>query len=118
METPGVSSLGVPGVPWHTQILADQLALFQPRGTDYANLITTGIPGFSDLLTALDPLYVIYKNVCTKQVPKFHKHSNFCNLVNTILKPQKLLTTQMSMCFAVCSSWFYFKFYEISLLSK
>ena len=49
----GLSSLGVPGVPWHTQILADQLTLFQPGGTDYANLITTGTPGFSDLLTAL-----------------------------------------------------------------
>ena len=26
------SSLGVPGVPWHTQNLADQLTLFQPGG--------------------------------------------------------------------------------------
>ena len=40
----GLSSLGVPGVPWHTQILADQLTLFQPGGTDYAHLITTGTP--------------------------------------------------------------------------
>ena len=29
-----------------------QLTLFQPGGTDYAHLITTGPPGFSDLLTA------------------------------------------------------------------
>ena len=43
----------MPGVPWHTQILADQLTLFQPRGTDYAHLITTGTLGFSDLTTAL-----------------------------------------------------------------
>ena len=43
----------MPGVPWHTQILADQLTLFQPGGTDYAHLITTGTPGFSDLPTAL-----------------------------------------------------------------
>ena len=50
----GVSSLGVPRVPWHTQILTDQLTLFQPRGTDYAHLFTTGTPGFSDLPTALD----------------------------------------------------------------
>ena len=50
MKDPGVSSLGVPGVPW---ILADQLTLFQPGGTDYAHLITTGTPGFSDLPTAL-----------------------------------------------------------------
>ena len=49
----GLSSLGVPGVPWHTQILADQLTLFQPRGTDYAHLTTTGTPRFSDLPTAL-----------------------------------------------------------------
>ena len=38
---------------WCTQILADQLTLFQPGGTDYAHLITTGTPGFSDLPTAL-----------------------------------------------------------------
>ena len=49
----GLSSLGVPGVPWHTQYLANQLTLFQPGGTDYAHLITTGTPGFSDLPTAL-----------------------------------------------------------------
>ena len=40
-------------LPWHTQILADQLTLFQPGGTNYAHLITTGTPGFSDLPTAL-----------------------------------------------------------------
>ena len=28
----GVSSLGVPGVPWHPQILTDQLTLSQPGG--------------------------------------------------------------------------------------
>ena len=48
-----VSSLGEPGIPWHTQILADQLTLFLPEGIDYAHLITTGTPGFSDLPTAL-----------------------------------------------------------------
>ena len=41
LNTPGLSSLGVPGVPWHTQILADQLTLFQVGGTNYAHLITT-----------------------------------------------------------------------------
>ena len=50
----GLSSLGVPGVPWHAQILADQLTLFQPGGIDYAHLIATGTPGFSDLLKALE----------------------------------------------------------------
>ena len=34
-------SLGVPGVPWHTQMLTDHLTLLQPGGTDYAPLITT-----------------------------------------------------------------------------
>ena len=43
----------MPGVPWHTQILVAQLTLFHPGGTDYANLITAGTPGFSDLPTAL-----------------------------------------------------------------
>ena len=42
--------------PWgHPQILADQLTLSQPGGTDYAHLITTGTPRFSDLPTALHP---------------------------------------------------------------
>ena len=33
--------------------MADQLTLSQPEGTNYAHLITTGTPGFSDLPTAL-----------------------------------------------------------------
>ena len=36
-----------------SQILADQLTLSQPRGTDYAHHITTGTPGFSDTPAAL-----------------------------------------------------------------
>ena len=35
----GLSSVGVPGVPWHPQILADWLTLSQPRGADYAHQI-------------------------------------------------------------------------------
>ena len=41
-----LSSLGVPGVPWHPQILADQLTLFQPRGADYAHQIILAPPDF------------------------------------------------------------------------
>ena len=41
IDSTGVSS---PGVPWDTQILVDQLTLFQSGGTDYAHLITTGPP--------------------------------------------------------------------------
>ena len=52
-DSAGPSSLGVPGVPGHTQILADHLTLFQPGGKDFAHLITNGTPGFSDLKTAL-----------------------------------------------------------------
>ena len=47
----GLSSLGVPGVPWHPQILAHQLTLNQ--GGRLCPHITTGTPGFSDLPTAL-----------------------------------------------------------------
>ena len=54
IEKPGLSSLGVRGVPWQPQILADQLTLSQPGGADYAQQITTGTPGFSDLPTALE----------------------------------------------------------------
>ena len=50
VQNSGVSSLGVPGVPWHT--------LFQPRGTDYAHLIKLAPPGFSDLPKALGLLIV------------------------------------------------------------
>ena len=54
---------------WHTQILADQLTLFQPGGTDYAHLITTGTPGFSDLSTAL---YTAIIHMPNPQTPKHH----------------------------------------------
>jgi hypothetical protein len=50
---PGLSSLGVPGVPWHLQILADQLTLSQLGGKDYTHHITIGTPRFSDLPMAL-----------------------------------------------------------------
>ena len=63
----GLSSLGVPGVPWHTQILAGQLTLFKPGGTNYAHLITTGKPGFSDLTTALWVEIKIYGACCLVQ---------------------------------------------------
>ena len=49
----GLSSLGVPGVPWYPQILADQLTLPQLGGADYAHHITTGTPGISNLATSL-----------------------------------------------------------------
>ena len=39
-------------VPWHPQILADQLTLSQPGWIDYAHLITTGTPRLSDFLMA------------------------------------------------------------------
>ena len=52
----GLSSLGVPGEPWHPQILKDQLTLFQPGGTNYAHLITTGTPRFTDLPTVLESI--------------------------------------------------------------
>ena len=64
----GVSSLGVPGLPRHTQILADQLTLFQPGGTDCAHLITTGTPGFSDLPTALESKYLLHPDKSIKRL--------------------------------------------------
>ena len=55
-QVPGVMSLAVPGVPW-------QLTLFQPRGTDYAHLITTGTPRFSDILTALGTTKIYFYKI-------------------------------------------------------
>ena len=50
IAVPGLSSLGVPGVPWHPQILADQLTLSQPRGADYAHQIILAPPDFQTFL--------------------------------------------------------------------
>ena len=77
----GLSSLGVPGVPWHTQILADQLTLFQPGGTDYAHLITTGTPGFSDLPTALELAEILEKSLTKKNI-RFSGNFHVIKLVN------------------------------------
>ena len=56
---------GVPGVPWHPQILKYQLTLYQPERADYAHHINTGTPGFSDLPTALVLTYqLIWKYEC------------------------------------------------------
>ena len=38
----GLSEPGVPGVPWHPQILAHQLTLSQPEESNYAHHITKG----------------------------------------------------------------------------
>ena len=57
----GLSSLGVPGVPWHPQILADQLTLSQQRGADYAHQIILA-PGFSDLPMGL--LVSVFNIIC------------------------------------------------------
>ena len=54
ISTAGLSSTGVPGVPWHPQILVEQLTLSQLGGADCAHHIITGISGNSDLPTALN----------------------------------------------------------------
>ena len=46
----GVSSLGVPEVPWHPQILVDRLTLYQPEGADYAHQIILAPPDFPTVL--------------------------------------------------------------------
>ena len=57
----GLSSLGVPpGVPWHPQILAEQLTLSQPRGADYAHQIILAPPDFQ---TFRRPCYDILRTL-------------------------------------------------------
>ena len=47
----GVSYLGhAAGMPWHSQILADQLTLSQPRGADYAHQMILVPPDFQTFL--------------------------------------------------------------------
>ena len=63
----GVSSLGVLGVPWLPQILADQLTLSQPGTTREGKLYpphhySPQPPGFSHLPTALYGTYIANKN--------------------------------------------------------
>ena len=54
VQNSGVSSLGVPGVPRHPQILEDQLTLSQPGGGGrLCPPNNAGTPGFSDLPTAV-----------------------------------------------------------------
>ena len=58
IEITGVSSLGVPGVPWHTQIWQITYPYFSqgPGRKDYAYQITIGTPRFSELPKALQAL--------------------------------------------------------------
>ena len=48
--SPGLSTMGVPGGPWHPQILADQLTLSQPDGADYAHYIVLATLDFQTFL--------------------------------------------------------------------
>ena len=76
----GLSSLGVPGVPWHTQIFADQLTLFQPGGAGYVRHINTCPSRFSELPPALS---LIAKTKLTlKRIPAELNASPVLNLKN------------------------------------
>ena len=61
----GVSSLGLPGVPWHVQILADQLTLSQPkgRGADYALNITTRPQDFQTFRSPCQVVRMLFTRV-------------------------------------------------------
>ena len=60
----GLLSPGVPGVPWYPQNLPDQLTLYQPGPLQVGGRLcspnNTGIPGFSDLPTALSKISSMY----------------------------------------------------------
>ena len=63
MKISGVSSLGVPGMPWHPQILADQLTLSQPDGADYAHQIILAPP---DFLTIEQGIFIALRELVAK----------------------------------------------------
>ena len=85
-----LSSLGVPGVPWHTQILADQLTLPHPGGCRLCQSHYDMPPGFSDLPTAPDvttKLEESHNATCIPRDPTNAKAIYHCS--NTInFKPQ------------------------------
>ena len=62
-----------------TQILADQLTLFQPWGTNYAHLITTGTPGFSYLAKALGDWGIVPMYFLTFERYINPKYSDSCS---------------------------------------
>ena len=68
--------------------LADQLTLFQPGGTDYAQPITTGTPGFSDLPTALHPLALLGQHKIRDYAPTYQINCQFLYLVNLSITHQ------------------------------
>ena len=56
----GLSSFGVPGVPWHTQILACQLTLFQLGGTNTVqNLMSEKKKEIYLILQPREGLYIL-----------------------------------------------------------
>ena len=67
------------------QFLADQLTLFQPGGTDYARLITTGTPGFSDLPTALLEMPLDDANTADSDLTLDHLNTNLDLEINVAL---------------------------------
>ena len=109
LTNPGVSSLGVPGVPWHPQILADQLTLSQPRGEDYAHHIILAPPDFQ---TFRRPCNHGKLSIFVHK-PEYRNYGNFfdCNylilsllniLWKTRLKCQLVLSCRKSRKFNFC----------------
>ena len=73
MQYAGLLSLGVPGVPWHTQILADRLTLFQPGGTDYAHHITASLPRFENPAASLERELVCFQSLLSNHFKDLSK---------------------------------------------
>ena len=71
----GLSEPGVPRVPWHPQIWADQFTLVTPWGQIMLTS-TTGPHGFSDLPTALKLLPIILLSIFGGLLP-FYETTTF-----------------------------------------
>ena len=74
----------VPGVPWHPQILANQLTNSQPGRADYAHYITSDPSGFSDFPTVLcringlDAVFSVSQLHHAKCCDAWHRHYVAC----------------------------------------
>ena len=82
----GLSSLGVPRVQWHPQILADQSTLSQPRGADCAHQKMLAPPDFQTVRRPSDyAIHMYYKtkqkdtSLLTKRLMKNSRFSSTCH---------------------------------------
>ena len=95
--------LGVPGVLWHPQILADPLILSQPRGADYAHQVILAHPDFQTFRRPCEQMvgtvhkmyrnkvYAVVKNACGGPRNKSHSFTSSLGMLKS--EPRSRIST-------------------------